>query len=104
MRHRELLDAAHIIPDAHPLGEPLIKNGLSLCKLHHAAFDQHFIAVNPDYVIEVRPDILEESDGPMLLHGLQGMHEKRIILPTSPAFRPDRDLLALRYEAFKKAS
>ncbi|RPJ87371.1 MAG: HNH endonuclease [Acidobacteria bacterium] len=104
LRHRELLDAAHIIPDADPLGEPLIKNGLSLCKLHHAAFDQHFLAVNPDYVIEVRSDILEESDGPMLLHGLQGMHEKRIILPTSLAFRPDRDLLALRYETFKRAS
>ena len=40
LRHRELLDAAHILPDRHPLGEPLVSNGLALCTLHHAAFDR----------------------------------------------------------------
>jgi uncharacterized protein (DUF433 family) len=35
-----LLDAAHILPDGHPLGEPTVPNGLALCKLSpHAAFD-----------------------------------------------------------------
>ena len=38
LRHRELLDAAHIIPDSDPDGEPVVPNGLALCKLHHAAF------------------------------------------------------------------
>jgi putative restriction endonuclease len=76
----------------------------SWCKLHHAAFDQHFIGVSPDYIVEVRSDIMRESDGPMLQHGLQGMHSKRIILPAIAASRPNRDLLALRYERFKKAS
>lgn len=37
--HPELLDAAHILPDGHPRGEPIVPNGLALCKLHHAAFD-----------------------------------------------------------------
>jgi putative restriction endonuclease len=73
LRHEELLDAAHIVGDALPQGEPLVSNGLALCKLHHAAFDEHFLAVRPDYVIEVRQSILDEEDGPMLRHGLQGM-------------------------------
>ena len=39
LHHIELLDAAHIIPDNEPEGEPLITNGIALCKLHHAAYD-----------------------------------------------------------------
>lgn len=33
LRHDELLDAAHIIPDSDPEGEPHISNGIALCKL-----------------------------------------------------------------------
>src|SRR3989454_12857750 len=40
LRHEELLDAAHILPDGHPRGEPVVPNGLALCKLHHAALDR----------------------------------------------------------------
>ena len=32
LHHEELLDAAHILPDAHPLGLPNVSNGLALCK------------------------------------------------------------------------
>ena len=63
LRHEQLLDAAHIIGDTEPQGEPIVRNGLSLCKLHHAAFDAHFVGLRPDYVLEVRPDILRERDG-----------------------------------------
>ena len=35
--YRELLDAAHIIPDSELRGEPVVSNGMSLCRLHHAA-------------------------------------------------------------------
>ncbi len=104
LRHVELLDAAHIVPDADPLGEPVVSNGLALCKLHHAAFDRHFLAVNPDYRVEVRADILEEEDGPMLEHGLQGLHLKRIHCPSSPALRPGRAFLEFRYTLFLQAS
>jgi putative restriction endonuclease len=103
LRHVELLDAAHITGDALPEGEPVVSNGLSLCKLHHAAFDQYFLTVRPDYVIEVRQSILEEEDGPMLRHGLQGMHLQRITLPRSPRLQPDRLRLEERYETFLRA-
>lgn len=54
LRHRELLDASHIIPDLEEGGEPVVTNGLALCKLHHTAFDAFFLSIRPDYVIEIR--------------------------------------------------
>ncbi len=104
LKHRELLDAAHIVPDCHPEGEPVVSNGLALCKIHHAAFDHYLIGVRPDYVVEVHPRILAESDGPMLRHGLQGMHETRIELPGSRQDHPDPERLRDRYERFKGAA
>lgn len=103
LRHQELLDAAHITGDTLPDGEPVVSNGLALCKLHHAAYDRHFLTVRPDYRIEVRRSILLETDGPMLLHGLQGLHLQEIVLPRSEALRPDRSRLETRYEAFQRA-
>lgn len=103
LRHRELLDAAHILPDADPEGEPVVSNGLSLCKLHHAAFDRHFVGIRDDFRIEVRPDILKETDGPMMIHGLQALHGRRIILPRRSALRPNEDFLQRRYELFRRA-
>ncbi len=104
LRHQELLDAAHITADSDATGEPVVSNGLSLCKLHHAAFDRHFLTVRPDYVIEVRQSILDEEDGPMLLHGLKEMHNHLIILPHEVFLQPDRDRLQERYAAFKRSA
>jgi len=103
LRHLELLDAAHIVADSDPEGEPAVTNGISLCKLHHAAFDCNIVGVRPDYVIEVRQDILTEEDGPMLKHGLVELNRKRIILPSPAKLSPDRQLLERRYEEFRAA-
>jgi hypothetical protein len=54
-----------------------VTNGLALCTLYHAAFDRDVIGITPDYVVEVRRDVLEQEDGPMLIHGLQGFHGSR---------------------------
>ena len=98
-RHAELLDAAHIEPDAAG-GEPVVSNGLALCRLHHAAFDRHFVGVRPDYVVQVRPDLLQEEDGPTLVHGIQSLHGARIALPRRVGLRPDPQLLDKRYDIF----
>ncbi len=103
LRHLELLDAAHIIPDSQPKGEPIIRNGIALCKLHHAAFDSFIIGITPDYSVEVRRDVLEEEDGPMLQHGLKLLHSQKIILPASKSNWPDQELLEQRYQRFKQA-
>ncbi len=104
LKHVELLDAAHILPDAHPLGKPVVPNGLALCKIHHAAYDQNIIGIRPDLVVEVRRDILAEVDGPMLKHGLQEMAGTRLTTPRTLSARPDKDNLEERYESFKAAS
>lgn len=103
LHHRELLDAAHIVPDSEPEGQPVVQNGLSLCKIHHAAYDANIIGISPDYNIQVRRDILDEHDGPMLQHGLQGFHNRRIILPGRKSERPDRDRLEWRFQRFRDA-
>jgi putative restriction endonuclease len=100
LRHLELLDAAHIIPDGEPGGEPTVNNGISLCKFHHAAFDGLLLGVRSDFIIEVRKDVLKEKDGPMLIHGLQGLHLKQIFVPRSKELRPSPDLLDKRYQRF----
>ena len=104
LRHEELLEAAHILPDKHPKGEPIVPNGLALCKLHHAAFDADILGIRPDLVVEVRLDILREIDGPMLRHGLQGFQGKEIRIPGPLHLQPRRDLLEERFAMFRKAS
>lgn len=102
LRHVQLLDAAHIISDNEEMGDPIVINGLSLCKIHHAAFDSNIIGVTPDFKIEVREDILYERDGPMLKHGIQELQNQRIILPHSRNLWPDKDRLDIRYHKFKE--
>jgi len=103
LRHAELLDAAHIIGDKEDNGEPVIENGLSLCKIHHSAFDQNIIGINPDFHVKVRQDILEEIDGPMLKYGLQSLNNSRLILPRNHKDWPDRQRLEERFEKFRIA-
>ena len=103
LKHRELLDAAHIISDSLPKGDPIVQNGLCLCKIHHAAFDQNIVGITPDYTIHVRSDVLAEIDGPMLLHGLQGLHKGTLIAPHRKQDRPDPDRLDFRYKEFLNA-
>ncbi len=100
LRHRELLDASHIVADREPEGEPVVSNGLALCKLHHAAFDRWILTVDSDYRVRVRRDVLEEEDGPMLKHGLQELEGARIEVPRREPLRPSRELLAVRMEVF----
>jgi putative restriction endonuclease len=101
LRHPPLLDAAHILPDHHHRGDPVVPNGLAMCKIHHAAYDANIIGIRPDCVVEVRNDILTEIDGPMLRHGLQEMHGTTILLPRSRDDYPDPDRLGERWEQFR---
>lgn len=104
LQHPELLDAAHIIPDSDDRGTPVVPNGLSLCKIHHAAYDKNILGISPDFHVHIRQDILAEHDGPMLRHGLQELDGSAIILPGRVADRPDRERLAERFDIFRSAS
>jgi len=102
LKHRELLDAAHIIPDNLPESKSTIDNGISLCKLHHSAYDSFILGVTPDYIIQVREDVLEEEDGPVLQHGLKGLHKTKLTLPVSKNQWPSREALEWRYSKFTR--
>lgn len=103
LKHAELLDAAHIIGDREIGGEPVVSNGLSLCKIHHAAFDTNILGITPDYRVEIQTDVLHEIDGPMLKHGLQELHGSRLTLPSRHVDRPDPARLEQRYGVFLAA-
>ncbi len=104
LRHRELLDAAHILADTDARGQPSISNGLAMCKLHHSAYDRNVLGISPELVVHVRQDVLSESDGPMLIHGLQGFQGGRLYLPRRAEERPNREFLEERYDQFRRAS
>ncbi|QCQ90475.1 HNH endonuclease [Rhodococcus sp. SGAir0479] len=104
LAHGELLDAAHIVPDGDELGIASVRNGLALCKIHHAAYDVRILGISPDFVVEIREDLLYEIDGPMLEHGLKERHgQPLMVLPKARAERPDRQLLELSYKRFRAA-
>ena len=103
LRHPELLDGAHILPDRDERGRPEVPNGLSLCKIHHGAFDAEILGIDPDYRIHIRSDVLEEHDGPMLRHGLQEMDRRPLLVPLREALRPNKEYLEERFEEFRAA-
>lgn len=103
LKHAELLDAAHILPDNHAKGDPVVPNGLALCKIHHAAYDRNIVGIRPDLVVEIQPTVLAEVDGPMLRHGLQEMAGSRITIPRAAHSRPDPERLEERYDEFRAA-
>lgn len=103
LNHVELLDAAHIVPDADEAGVAAIRNGLAMCKIHHAAYDRGFLGIRPDLVVQIRQDLLDEEDGPMLLHGLQGRHGQKLMqVPKRAQERPDAELLEISWSRFKE--
>jgi putative restriction endonuclease len=104
LKRGKLLDAAHIIGDEKPHGIPVVENGLSMCKIHHAAYDTNLLGISPDYVVRINGDLMDENDGPMLRHGLQEMNGRPITLPNRPSDRPSKERLAERFEEFNAAS
>lgn len=104
LRLGRLLEAAHIIGDAEVQGDPVVSKGLSLGKIHHAAYDADLVGTTPGYVVEINHDLLCETDGPMLQYGLQAMHGRALTLPVRHVDRPDRVRLAVRHQRFRNAS
>jgi putative restriction endonuclease len=104
LKHGKLLDAAHIIGDDKEHGVPVVENGLSMCKIHHAAYDANLLGISPDCVVRINTGLMAEVDGPMLRHGLQEMDGRPIIRPKRHADQPSKDRLAERFEEFLKAS
>jgi HNH endonuclease/transposase IS204/IS1001/IS1096/IS1165 family protein len=83
-----LLDAAHIVEDQHELlGQPVVRNGIPLSKIHHAAFDAHLIGIDPDFRLHVSKRLLLQHDGPML-EGIKRVEPRSLAPPKKDAGLP----------------
>ena len=102
LREVRLLDAAHIVADVEEAGLPVVSNGLSLCSIHHRAFDEDLVGVAPDLRVHVSRRLLDDEDGPMLTV-LKGFHGTTIEAPSRKVWRPDPNRLAVRFERFAAA-
>ena len=102
LKELRLLDAAHILGDVEG-GEPAVSNGLSLCAIHHRAFDQSLVGVSPDYVVHVSRRLRDDEDGPML-DLLKAFHEGPLHVPARAPDKPDRERLDERFGRFLQLS
>ena len=83
-------DAAHIIPFSVSYSDD-IRNGISLCKLHHWVFDQGLISFSEKYKVKVSRLIDEEGPAEWKLSNLQN---KDILLPQHEMLYPAQEALA----------
>lgn len=63
-----LLDAAHILPAAHPDSTDETSNGIALCALHHRAYDRGLLTFDSGYRIH-RNELMERE---LVAAGLDG--------------------------------
>ena len=89
-----ITEAAHIIPFKIS-GNNDVRNGISLCKLHHWAFDNGLISLNRHYEVIVSELMLERGPTERLLTTLRG---KSIWLPEDEEHYPAQDALAWHRE------
>jgi putative restriction endonuclease len=90
------------VPFADPVATESVSNGVSLCSIHHRAFDRHLVGISPDYAVRLSRRLLDDDDGPML-DLLKDFHGRSIELPHRPVARPDRERLAVRFDDFLKS-
>lgn len=98
---RELLEACHISSwagDTRNRTNP--RNGLCMNPLFHKAFDEGLFAVSPDYLIDISEPMVTSATDETFRTYLLEINHRQIGLPEK--FLPDRDLLAKRYEHYRK--
>ncbi|MCY4403127.1 MAG: HNH endonuclease [Candidatus Poribacteria bacterium] len=91
-------EAAHIIPFRKSNNDD-VRNGISLCKLHHWAFDRYLFSVDEIYNVTVS-DLMTEQ-GPMEWK-LTTLNGKGILLPEREELYPAQEALAWHREKMFK--
>ena len=92
-------EAAHIIPFSESYNDD-VRNGISLCQLHHWTFDKGLISLDRNYEVIVSELMLERGPTEWLLTTLRG---KSILLPEHNEFYPAQEALAWhREEIFRE--
>lgn len=87
----ELIEAAHIVPHAHPKGTDEITNGICLCALHHTAYDQSLVYFDDQFKIQINAEkfeYLEKIGRDGGYRKLAGLAFEEIQLPANQIFHP----------------
>ena len=87
-------EAAHIIPFSESYNDD-VRNGISLCQLHHWTFDKGLISLDRNYEVIVSELMLERGPTEWLLTTLRG---KSVWLPEDEEHYPAQDALAWHRE------
>jgi len=86
-----LLDAAHILPVAHPHSTDFVTNGVALCAMHHRAYDSALITFDEQYAIKLSKSAIgrlkqaKRADG---LAAFKATLRPRLHLPAAVASHP----------------
>ncbi|WP_396595498.1 HNH endonuclease [Brevundimonas sp. R86498] len=87
------VEAAHIITRG-ALGSDDVRNGISLCRSHHWAFDNGIVSVDAGRCVIVKPTLLRNPAN----IALNGLHGKPLLAPSEERFAPDLTALAWHRE------
>lgn len=98
---RQLLEAAHIIPDSEN-GPQTVNNGIAMSRIHHKAYDSNLLGIDGDYKIHIRDDERIISGGHFAEVCFSELAGKKIWLPRDESSRPSPDFLDRRFQEFKR--
>lgn len=87
----DLLDAAHIVPVTESSSTDETRNGVALCKLHHAAFDRNIVSFDSAYRVEISKHATNHLAAIKLADGLPGFKRAlraSLLLPSDVNDRP----------------
>lgn len=94
----ELIQAAHIVPHSHEKGTDEIVNGISLCALHHSAYDRSLIYFDVNFNIlinEKKMDYLEKMGLDSGIRKFEALAFDKIQLPANHTLRPNIENIKL---------
>lgn len=102
--HGALLDAAHIRPygeqGATVAAAKDVTNGISLCAIHHRAYDRKLLGIDGERRMYVSPEVATIQDGPVLASSLQSIDGKTMQYAPKSKFAPDPDRLEKTFKEF----
>ncbi len=88
----ELIEAAHIVPKSHKKGNDEVTNGISLCALHHTAYDRSLLYFDEQFYILVNKEKIEYLRTLKLDAGIEKFNNllvDKLILPANDSLRPN---------------
>ncbi|MDP1868480.1 MAG: HNH endonuclease [Bradyrhizobium sp.] len=93
-----LVVGAHIFPVSAAGSVDKVWNGVALCQNHHAAFDKHYIWIDPDsYEVKLKPEIIALATTDEAVETFRHNTKPLISVPGRAALRPRPTMFERRY-------